>query len=167
MVDTFHPEMTNTCTWKKHHHQSPRVLHQSLCLGRQARRIQQVGGWMSMGFLDPSWTVQGGGWWASTPALPLGRQQLGKGTHSPLLHLHVKRGRNWFSLVCPGFVHRQPMYHCRPIPLCQQPSLGVKRTTLYDWVSSSSRVPQKVPEAWCKEQRRAAYAAGGQPACGL
>lgn len=114
-----------------------RVLHQPLCLSRQARRIRQVGGWTSVGFLNPSQMVQGAAWWASAPALPLGRQQLGeglaKGIHNPLLYMRIKRGRNCFSLVCPGFIHRWPTYCCRPIPLCQQPSLGVNSTTL--WLS--------------------------------
>lgn len=87
-----------------------RVLHQPLCLSRRARRIRQVGGWTSMGSLNPSWTVQGAARWASTPALTQGRQELGeglaKGFHSSLLYMHVKRGRNRFSLVCSGFVHR-------------------------------------------------------------
>lgn len=62
-----------------------------------------------MGFLNLFWTVQGAAWWASIPALPLGRQELDEGLakniHSPLLYRHIKRGRNCFSLDCPGFVH--------------------------------------------------------------
>ena len=84
-----------------------RVLHRPLCLSRQARRIRQVGGWTSMGFLNPSWTLQGAAWWASTPALPLGRQQLGeglaKGIHSPLLYTHIKGEGIAFLWFAQGF----------------------------------------------------------------
>lgn len=42
-------------------------------------------------------------------ALPLDRQELDEGlakrVHSPLLYMHIKRGGDCFSLVCPGFVH--------------------------------------------------------------
>lgn len=145
-----------------------RVLCQPLCLSRQARRIRQVGGWSGMVFLNPSWTVPGAAWWASTPALPLGRQQLGEGLaksiHIPHPCMHVKRGRNCLALVCPGFVHRQPTVG---LSHCVNSLLWGLTAQHHDWVFSPWCVPQEVPEAWCEEQCRAACAAGGRPGCGL
>lgn len=112
-----------------------RGLHQPLF---SAERIRLVAGWTTRGFSECFLDGTGCSMVGCHTSIAIGQATAGltKGTHSPLLYMHIKRERNCFSFVCLGFVHRQMMYHCRPVVLCQQPSLGANSTKLMSVFSS-------------------------------
>lgn len=99
------------------------VLHQPLCLSRQARRIREVGRWTNMNFLDS--------WQMVFTALSLG--------------CAIKRERNGFASVCAGLVHRYSRYR---YPLCLWGSAAQQAVVEPSYLRGSSEGTAGVCSCW-------------------